>query len=210
MMCRQGTYSFLFDFTCLFYLFVDVLMYTYVILRDHFWYLSLFTLASQQCPAAQPGRNPHTTSLLHFALTNPLRTIPDQLYLLPPQRSLDSALLRALDDMSFVPAILHQDALSHFVLPKFQMYDGLEDLFDHLIHFRQIMMLQTGNNALLCKVFPSYLVGLALSWFHRLSPNTVTSFRCLSEKFVTQYMCLVSKKQSVTSLFHVWMRNLNP
>ena len=68
------------------------------------------------------------------------------------------------------------------------------------------MTLQTSNNALLCKVFPSSLAGPALSWFHHLSPNTVTSFRCLSEKFVTQYMCLVRRKQSVTSLFHVWMR----
>ena len=41
-MCRQGIYSFLFDFTCLFYfiyLFIDVLMYTCVIMRDDFLYL---------------------------------------------------------------------------------------------------------------------------------------------------------------------------
>ena len=40
MMCHQGTYSFLFDFTCLFiYLFVDVLMHTCIIMRDDFLYL---------------------------------------------------------------------------------------------------------------------------------------------------------------------------
>ena len=116
--------------------------------------------------------------------------------------------LRTLDDMSsspFVPAILNQDAPPHFALPKFQMYDGLQDSFDHLMHFRQIMTLQTDNDALLCKVFSSSLAGPALSWFHRLAPNMITSFRCLFEKFVTQYMCSVRRKQSVTSLFHVRM-----
>ena len=42
MMCRQGTYYFLFDFIWLFYfiyLFVDVLMYNYVIMRHKFLYL---------------------------------------------------------------------------------------------------------------------------------------------------------------------------
>ena len=42
MMCRQSTYYFLFDFSCLFYLFilfVDVLMYTCVIMRNNFLYV---------------------------------------------------------------------------------------------------------------------------------------------------------------------------
>ena len=73
------------------------------------------------------------------------------------------------------------------------------------MHFRQIKTLQTRNDALLCKVFPTNLAGPDLSWYHRLAPNTVTSFRCLFEKFVTQYMCSVKRKQSVTSLFHVRM-----
>ena len=33
----------------------------------------------------------------------------------------------------------------------------------------------------------------------------VTSFHALSEKFVTQYMCSIKRKQSVISLFHVRM-----
>ena len=105
----------------------------------------------------------------------------------------------------FVPAILHQEAPAHFVLPKFQMYDGLKDPFGHLIHFHHIMMLQSDNDALLYKVFPSNLANLTLSWFHRLLPNMLTSFPRLFEKFVTQYMCSIRRKQSVTSLFHVRM-----
>ena len=81
------------------------------------------------------------------------------------QRGLDHALC-TLDDMllsPFVPAVLNQDAPPHFALPKFQMYDGLQDPFDHLMHFCQIMTLQTSNDALLCKVFPFSLASLALS-----------------------------------------------
>ena len=99
--------------------------------------------------------------------------------------------------------VLHnQEAPSYFSMPKFHMYDGLQDPFDYLMHYWHIMTLQTGND-LLCKVFPSSLADPALSWFHHLAPNSVTSFHRLFEKFVSQYMCSVSQKQSVTCLFHV-------
>ncbi|RVW28790.1 hypothetical protein CK203_108246 [Vitis vinifera] len=58
------------------------------------------------------------------------------------------------------------------------------DPFDHIMHYRQLMTLDIGNDALLCKVFPASLQGQALSWFHRLSPNSVGNFRDLSEAFV--------------------------
>ena len=108
---------------------------------------------------------------------------------LSPRKSQDPA-LRVLDITTpphppFISTILHQDAPLHFMLPKFQMYDGLEDPFDYLMHFCQIMTLQSGNDALLCKVFSSSLIGSALSWFHHLSPNTITSFHVLSENFRT-------------------------
>ena len=73
------------------------------------------------------------------------------------------------------------------------------------MHFCQVMTLQTGNNALLCKVFPSSLAGPTLSWFHRITSNTVTSFYRLFEKSVTQYMFSVIKKLSITSLFCIRM-----
>ena len=142
---------------------------------------------------------------LPFPCDHPLVNNPQSIRSPSPERGLDHS-LHALDDMLsslFIPAILHQDALLHFALPKVQMNDGLQDSFDHLIHFLQIMTLHIDNDALLCKVFPSSLVGPTLSWFHRLSRNTITSFRYLFQKFVTQYMCLVRRKQSVTSLFHV-------
>ncbi|RVW53693.1 hypothetical protein CK203_069108 [Vitis vinifera] len=38
-----------------------------------------------------------------------------------------------------------------FIMPKFTMYDGTNDLFDHIMHFRQLITLDIGNDALLCK-----------------------------------------------------------
>ena len=92
---------------------------------------------------------------------------------------------RDISSSPFVHAILSQEAPSHFSLPKFHMYDGLQDPFNHLMNYRQIMTLQMGNNALLCKVFPSSLASPSLSWFHRLAPNSVTSFLHLSKKYVS-------------------------
>ena len=40
--------------------------------------------------------------------------------------------------------------------------------------------------------------------------NSITPFRWLSEKFVSQYMCSVWWKQSVTSLFHIHMGKSEP
>ena len=48
------------------------------------------------------------------------------------------------------------------------MYDGTSDMFDHIMHFKQLMTLDIRNDALLCKVFLANLHGQALSWFHRL------------------------------------------
>ena len=48
------------------------------------------------------------------------------------------------------------------------MYNGTSDLFDHIMHFRRLMTLDIGNDALLCKVFPANLHDQALSWFHYL------------------------------------------
>ncbi|KAL6331924.1 hypothetical protein AAG906_020273 [Vitis piasezkii] len=40
-----------------------------------------------------------------------------------------------------------------FVVPKFTMYDGMSDPFDHIMHVRQLMILNIGNDALMCKIF---------------------------------------------------------
>ncbi|KAL6319819.1 hypothetical protein AAG906_036882 [Vitis piasezkii] len=75
---------------------------------------------------------------------------------------------KRLDDMLSTPfssRIIHYDPPRGFLVPKFSTYDG------------------SRNDALLCKVFPASLQGQALSWFHRLPPNSVDNFRDLSKAF---------------------------
>lgn len=86
---------------------------------------------------------------------------------------------RWLDDMlstSFDLHIINFEPPRGFMVPKVTMYDGTSDLFDHLMHFRQLMTLDIGNNVLICKVFSTSLHGPTLSWFYRLSQNSINSF----------------------------------
>ena len=78
---------------------------------------------------------------------------------------------RRVDNMlstPFDPHIINYEPSRGFIVPKFTMYDGTNDLFDHIMHFKRLMTLNIGNDALLCKVFPTNLHNQALSWFHYL------------------------------------------
>ncbi|KAL6346391.1 hypothetical protein AAG906_033187 [Vitis piasezkii] len=68
--------------------------------------------------------------------------------------------------MPFGPHIINYEPPKGFVVPKFTMSDGTSDLFNHIMHFRQLMTLDIGNDALMCKVFLASLHEQALSWFH--------------------------------------------
>ncbi|KAL6331034.1 hypothetical protein AAG906_009462 [Vitis piasezkii] len=67
---------------------------------------------------------------------------------------------KRLDDMLSTPFcshIIHYEPPRGFLVPKFSTYDGTNDPFDHIMHYRQLMTLDIGNDALLCKVFlPAY------------------------------------------------------
>ena len=76
----------------------------------------------------------------------------------------------------FSPHVINYEPSRGFIVPKFMTYNGTSDPFDHIMHFRQLMTLDIGNDALLCKVFPASLYGQAFSWFHRFSKNSVNNF----------------------------------
>ena len=87
---------------------------------------------------------------------------------------------RQLDDMlsmSFSSCIINYEPPKGFIVLKFFVYDGSRDPFDHIMHYRQLMTLDIGNDALLCKVFLASLQGQTLSWFHHLPMNFVDNFR---------------------------------
>nr|CAN70312.1 hypothetical protein VITISV_011858 [Vitis vinifera] len=106
----------------------------------------------------------------------------------------------------FSPRIIKYEPPRGFIVPKFSTYDGSSDPFDHIMHYRQLMTLDIGNDMLLCKVFPTSLQGQALSWFHRLPANSIDNFWDLFEVFVGQYLCSTRHKQNISTLQNIKMQ----
>ncbi|RVW59810.1 hypothetical protein CK203_098478 [Vitis vinifera] len=147
-----------------------------------------------------PHRDPVVTPMMRNVHSHPAKRPTGRN--IPNEPAIGSVSKR-LDDMLSTPFcshIINYEPPRGFLVPKFSTYDGTNDPFNHIMHYRQLMTLDIGNDALLCKVFPASLQGQALSWFHRLPPNSVGNFRDLSEAFVGQYLCSARHKQNISTL----------
>ena len=92
---------------------------------------------------------------------------------------LPAALIHRPNDMLSSPLgqhILNYERPRGFVIPAFATFDGSANPYDHMLHYNQVMILNAGNDRLLCKVFPASLGGHALAWFHKLPRNSINSF----------------------------------
>ena len=119
---------------------------------------------------------------------------PTERHTLPPRGH------RRMLSSPFGRHIMEYDPPRGFTVPPFVRFDGSSDPYDHMMHYNQAMILSTGNDPLLCKIFPASLKGPALAWFHKLPPYSVNSFDDLWEVFTTQYLCSVRQKGSISSL----------
>ena len=114
-----------------------------------------------------------------------------------------TTLIRRPDGMLSLPLrqhILDYESPRRFVIPAFAMFNGFSNPFDHMLHYNHAMILNVGNDRLLCKVFSASLRGLALAWFHKLPRNSTNSFNEPWESFVLQYLCSVRQKRNISSL----------
>ena len=68
------------------------------------------------------------------------------------------------------------------------------------------MILNTGDDRLLCKVFPASLKGPTLAWFHKLPRGSINSFGELWVVFVSQYLCSGRQKWNISSLHAILKR----
>ena len=117
--------------------------------------------------------------------------------------------VRGLQDMLSTPLgqhILDYDPPHEFSMPPFAMYDGSSDPYDHMLHYNQAMILNVGDDRLLCKVFPTSLKGPALAWFHKLPRGSINTFGELCAAFVSQYLCSVRQKGNISSLQSIFKR----
>ena len=106
--------------------------------------------------------------------------------------------------------ILDYDPPRGFSIPPFAMYDGSSDPYDHILHYNQAMILNAGDDRLLCKVFPASLKGLALAWFHKLPRGSINTFDELWAAFVSQYLCSIRQKGNISSLQSILKREDEP
>ena len=114
-----------------------------------------------------------------------------------------AALIRRPDDMLSSPLgqhILDYEPPRGFVIPAFATFDGVIDPYDHMLHYNQAMILNVGNNHLLCKEFSTSLRGHALAQLHKLLRNLINSFSELLAVFVLQYLCSVGQNRNINSL----------
>lgn len=68
----------------------------------------------------------------------------------------------------FVAYIQEETIPKMFPMPTIGAYNGTGNLSDHVINYKTFMKLQTHSDVLLCKVFPTTLIGAALTWFNNL------------------------------------------
>nr|KYP66941.1 hypothetical protein KK1_013252 [Cajanus cajan] len=79
----------------------------------------------------------------------------------------------------------------------FDRYDGTTDPDEHIDMYTTQINLYTNNDAILCRVFPTSLKGVALNWYTQLPPESIDSFGTLVWRFTAQYA--TSRPHHVTS-----------
>ncbi|XP_059659236.1 uncharacterized protein LOC132306057 [Cornus florida] len=104
-------------------------------------------------------------------------------------------------DSPFTDEILNALSLRKFSMPVFILFDGTTDPIDHIYHIQLKMALNTENDPLICKCFPTSLAGPALKWFKNLPRGLVDSFRSLCDRFISQYYGNKHPAKDIFSLF---------
>ena len=135
-----------------------------------------------------PKMCPRGTRAWHRGVAPPLPFMYPTFGAAPAPHMLTSTTVRGPEDMLSSP--LGQHIVSYepphgFVIPSFAMYDGSSNPYDHMLNFNQVMILNVGDDRLLCKVFSASLKGPALAWLHKLLRRSINSFSELWAAFVS-------------------------
>ena len=86
------------------------------------------------------------------------------------------------------------------------MYSGQLDPVEHVSQFNQRMAVYSKNKALMCKVFTSSLGPMAMRWFNALRPNSINSFKQLTQVFESRFITSSRVPQPLDSLLSLSMR----
>ena len=103
------------------------------------------------------------------------------------------------------PDILNIQFPRKFSVPTFEYYNGTSDPMQHLRHYQDKMAVYSYSDALLCRMFPSSLKGLASDWFYSLKPGSISSFEQVARTFLSQYSSCQEYRKTSNHLFTLKM-----
>ena len=122
---------------------------------------------------------------------------------------MNHAIIEALDRISkspFTCRIEEVELPRRFHQPTFTMYNGRTNPVEHVSQFNQRMAVYSKNEALICKVFPSSLGPMAMRWFNAFRPNSINSFKQLTQAFGSRFITSSRVPQPLDSLLSLSMR----
>ena len=93
-----------------------------------------------------------------------------------------------------------------FHQPTFTMYNGRTNPVEHVSQFNQRMAVHSKDKTLMCKVFPSSLGPVAMRWFDGLRPNSVGSFKQLTQAFGSRFITSSRVSRPLDFLLSLSMR----
>ena len=77
---------------------------------------------------------------------------------------------------------------------------------EHVSHFNQRMAMHSKSEALVCKVFPSSLGPVAMTWFDGLKEGSINSFKELTREFGARFVTFSKVPRPLNSLLSRAMR----
>ena len=116
---------------------------------------------------------------------------------------------KALDCISqspFMRRIEGAELPRQFHQPTFAIYNGRTDPVEHVSQFNQRMTVHSKDEALMCKVFSSSLGPMAMRWFDNLNPNSINSFKQLTQAFGSRFITSSRVPRPLDSLLSLSMR----
>ena len=121
----------------------------------------------------------------------------------------NDAMSKALDRISQLPFTRRIEGVElprQFHQPAFAIYNGRTDPVEHVSQFNQRMAVHSKDEALMCKVFPSSLGPIAMRWFDGLKPNSINSFKQLTQAFGSRFITSSRVPRPLDSLLSLSMR----
>ena len=93
-----------------------------------------------------------------------------------------------------------------FHQPTFAVYNGQTNLVEHVSQFNQRMAVHSRDKVLMCKVLPSSLGPMAMRWFDSLKPNSINSFKQLTQAFGSHFIMSSKVPRPLDSLLSLSIR----